>query len=95
MSIDPELFTVQYSTTCLSVLIGRNDVTFHSQCRGGVILKLMDECAGITARKHCQCLTVTAGIEATNFHNKIPLGWYYVLWGPLLEECWSCVHFIA
>ena len=71
---DPEPCSVPYSSTCLSVLIGRNDVTFGGNCRGGVILKLMDECAGITARKHCHNVTVTACIEATNFHKKIPLG---------------------
>ena len=72
--LDPKSFTVPYSDTCLSVLIGPNDVTSHGSCRGGVILKLMDECGAITARKHCQNVTVTAGIEATNFHKSIPKG---------------------
>ena len=39
-------------------------------CLGGVILKLMDECAAITAGKHCRGPTVTASMDATNFLQK-------------------------
>ena len=37
---------------------------------GGVILKLMDECAGITAAKHCRSNVVTATMDATSFLEK-------------------------
>ena len=45
---------------------------FHTV--GGVILKLMDECAGITAAKHCESTVVTAALDATNFLEKVKLG---------------------
>ena len=37
---------------------------------GGTLLKLMDECAAITAGKHCRGPTVTASMDATNFLQK-------------------------
>jgi len=59
---------------CLSFLVGVNDVTFSRHCRAGVLLKLMDECAGIVAAKHCQTNVVTACLNATNFYKMIPIG---------------------
>lgn len=61
---------------CLSVLVGANDVTMTRHCRAGVLLKLMDECAGIVAAKHCQTNVVTACLNATNFYQTIPIGTY-------------------
>jgi len=60
-------------SVCLSVLVGVNDVTFSQHCRAGVLLKLMDECAGIVAAKHCQTNVVTACLNATNFYKMIPI----------------------
>ena len=61
-------------SVCLSFLVGVNDVTFSQHCRAGVLLKLMDECAGIVAAKHCQTNVVTACLNATNFYRMIPVG---------------------
>ena len=63
---------------CLSVLVGANDVTMTRHCRAGVLLKLMDECAGIVAAKHCQTNVVTACLNATNFYQMIPIGNYMI-----------------
>lgn len=71
---DCELETVVYSQTCLSFLVGPNDVTFSKHCRGGVLLKLMDECGGIVSAKHCRSNVVTACLNATNFHKMIKIG---------------------
>lgn len=71
---DCEAETVQFSQTCLSFLVGPNDVTFNRHCRGGVLLKLMDECAGIVAVKHCRTNVVTACLNATNFYKMIQIG---------------------
>lgn len=68
--------TVAYSRTCLSFLVGQNDVTFSRHCRGGVVLKLMDECAGIVAAKHCRTNVVTACLNATTFYKMIKIGGY-------------------
>jgi len=61
-------------SACLSFLVGVNDVTFSRHCRAGVLLKTMDECAGIVAAKHCQTNVVTACLNATNFYKMIPIG---------------------
>ena len=61
-------------SACLSFLVGVNDVTFSRQCRAGVLLKMMDECAAIVAAKHCQMNVVTACLNATNFYKMIPIG---------------------
>lgn len=67
-------YTVPFSQTCLTLVVGVNDVAQTGHCKGGVILKVMDECAGIVAVKHCQNVAVTACITATNFHKLIPKG---------------------
>ena len=69
-----EPHTVGYSRTCLSHLVGVNDVTQSGHSRGGYLLKIMDECAGITAAKHCHMMAVTACLSATNFHKKVHKG---------------------
>lgn len=38
------------------------------------MLKLMDECAGIVARKHCKTNVVTVSMDATNFHSPVTRG---------------------
>ncbi|ESN97885.1 hypothetical protein HELRODRAFT_85008, partial [Helobdella robusta] len=70
----PEVHSVAYSETCLSLMVGPNDVAFGKICRGGVFLKLMDECAGIVAAKHCRNNVVTACLDATNFYTHIRIG---------------------
>lgn len=63
-----------WCSVCLSFLVGVNDVTFTRHCRAGVLLKMMDDCAGIVAAKHCQTNVVTACLNATNFYKMIPIG---------------------
>ena len=71
-SLVPE--TVEYSRVCLAFLVGPEDVGYSGHCRGGVLLKLMDECAGICSVKHCRANMVTACLHATNFHQMIKKG---------------------
>lgn len=67
--------TPGFSETCLSMMVGINDVAFGgNMCKGGVFLKLMDECAGIVAAKHCRTNVVTACMDATNFYSMIRRG---------------------
>ena len=56
------------SITELSQLLLPSDCTQSGYCRGGVLLKLMDECAGVAAFRHArQAGVVTASFEAVDF----------------------------
>ena len=71
---EPEPLTSAYTRTVLSHLVGVSDVSLGGFCKGGVMLKLIDECGAIAAVKHCQNSVVTACIETTNFHDRVPKG---------------------
>ena len=71
---EPEPLTPAYTRTVLSHLVGVSDVSLGGFCKGGVMLKLIDECGAIAAVKHCQNSVVTACIETTNFHDRVPKG---------------------
>lgn len=73
-SSDDSIHKVSQSETFLSVMVGPDDVAFGEICRGGVVLKLMDECGGIVAAKHCRTNVVTACLDATNFYAQIRKG---------------------
>ena len=47
---------------------------------GGVILKMMDECAAIAAGKHCKGPAVTASMDAMNFLHKSKQGKIAPFW---------------
>ncbi|XP_064642418.1 cytosolic acyl coenzyme A thioester hydrolase-like [Lineus longissimus] len=70
----PEQHTVQYSQTTLTHLIMPSDCAVHGYAMGGVIMKLMDECAGVVSAKHCHSNVVTASIDTINFHGKAKKG---------------------
>ena len=58
-------------------LVSPSDCSSEGEyARAGVLMKWMDECAAIVAMKHCKSNVVTAGLDATNFHMKIPRGKY-------------------
>lgn len=61
-------------------MLGVSDVGLGGFVKGGVTLKMMDECGGITAMRHCQTFVVTASIEATNFHERVPKGLWIGFW---------------
>lgn len=70
----PEQHTVQYSQTTLTHLIMPSDCAVHGYVTGGVMMKLMDECAGVVSGKHCHSNVVTASIDTINFHGKAKKG---------------------
>ena len=72
--LDLELHTPAISRSQLIHWVDMSDTTIIGHCRGGVILKLMDEVAGMVAAKHCQTNVVTASFDATNFHKKVGKG---------------------
>ncbi|XP_013411440.1 cytosolic acyl coenzyme A thioester hydrolase isoform X2 [Lingula anatina] len=77
--LDPQ--TVGYSQTTLRHLVGVVDTNSAGYVMGGVIMKLMDECAGLVAVKHCKTNVVTASMDATNFHQKVKKGSLVTLTG--------------
>lgn len=79
-----EPHTVESSRSYLSMVVGVNECTLSGVCRGGVVLKMMDECAGIVAAKHSRGPCVTACIEAINFHKRCSKGWFLRLGAELI-----------
>jgi len=44
-----------------------SDCYSNGQVQGGVVLKLMDNAAGVVAARHCRSNVVTVNIDAVNF----------------------------
>ncbi|XP_074654445.1 cytosolic acyl coenzyme A thioester hydrolase-like [Tubulanus polymorphus] len=63
----PERYTVRYSQTTLSHLVTPSDCTMYGNVAGGVLMKLMDNCAGVVAAKHCHSNVVTACVDTIDF----------------------------
>jgi len=70
----PGLHTVARAQSSLIHYVGVQDCGLHGFATGGGTMKLMDETAGICAARHCHTNVVTASMDATNFHQKIPKG---------------------
>lgn len=66
--------TVAASQSSLVQLIGPGDCSLHDFANGGVIMKLMDEVAGIVAARHCNTKIVTGSVQDLNFRRKIKKG---------------------
>ncbi|CAH1775378.1 unnamed protein product, partial [Owenia fusiformis] len=71
---EPEPYSPRFARSVLIHMIGVSDCTLQGFARGGVIMKLMDECAGLVAKRHCRTPAVTASLDAINFHKKMRLG---------------------
>ncbi|KAM4563141.1 cytosolic acyl coenzyme A thioester hydrolase isoform 2-T2 [Odontesthes bonariensis] len=80
---NPELHTVSSSQSSLIQLMGPSDCMLHDYVRGGTIMKLMDEVAGIVAARHCNTNIVTASVDAINFHRKVKKGCVVTVTGRL------------
>ena len=65
---------VSESYAVLSHLMGVTDANNVGNIHGGIIMKLVDEAAGLAAIKHSGRLSVTAGIDRMNFMFPIHLG---------------------
>jgi acyl-coenzyme A thioesterase 7 len=58
----------------LSQLVLPSDCDQFGFLRGGVLMKLMDNCAGIAAFRHCRSNVVTACVEAIDFRVPVRVG---------------------
>jgi acyl-CoA hydrolase len=70
--MDPK--PVSDSCAVLSHLMGVTDANNVGNIHGGIIMKLVDEAAGLAAIKHSGRLAVTAGMDRMNFMFPIHLG---------------------
>ncbi|HOC59019.1 MAG TPA: acyl-CoA thioesterase [Smithellaceae bacterium] len=52
----------------------QQDANLAGNVHGGVIMKLIDNTAGIVAARHCQSNVVTASIDQLNFHSPVFIG---------------------
>jgi acyl-coenzyme A thioesterase 7 len=73
--------TVRSSQSTYMYLVNLDDCDMFKNMRGGAIMKLADELAGITAFRHCKNNCVTATVDACNFNRSIPLGAYVYMDG--------------
>jgi len=58
---------VSASRAVISVAMLPQDTNPYGSIHGGVILKNMDQAAGIAAMRHCRCNVVTASIDSMSF----------------------------
>ena len=70
----PEKHTVLASQNTLASIVLPSDCTITGHLTGGSLMKKMDEVAAICSASHCRGLTVTACIDAIDFHSPITCG---------------------
>jgi acyl-CoA hydrolase len=65
---------VEESKVCLVSLMQPGQSNIYGNIHGGEIMKLMDNTAGIVARKHARTNVVTARVDKLEFHLPIHIG---------------------
>ena len=70
----PDKHTVLASQNTLASIVLPSDCTVTHHLMGGSLMKKMDEAAAICSARHCGGLTVTACIDAIDFHSSITCG---------------------
>ena len=70
--MNTHLHTYTYTCTCAYAYIYTSTYIGHVQ--GGVIMKLMDSAAGVSAVRFCKSNVVTASLGALNFKKPIFVG---------------------
>lgn len=66
--------TVRDSTVTVVQQMMHTDANLAGNVHGGVIMKLIDNTAGIVAARHSAHNTVTASIDRLDFHNPVYIG---------------------
>jgi acyl-CoA hydrolase len=69
-----QLKTPSASTSVLAHWMGVGDANSSRHVHGGVIMKLVDEAAGIAAVRHSRCRCVTASMDRMSFLVPIEIG---------------------
>jgi uncharacterized protein (TIGR00369 family) len=65
---------VRESTVVMSQLMSPQDTNIAGNVHGGVIMKLIDNAAGVVAFRHARSNAVTASIDRLDFHNAVFVG---------------------
>ncbi len=66
--------TVAESATRLNQFMNPEHANALGNVHGGVILKLCDECGGITASRHARRPAVTVAVDSMSFHEPVWVG---------------------
>jgi acyl-CoA hydrolase len=66
--------TVADTRITLAQVMNPADANFQGTIHGGVIMKLIDEAAGVSAYRFCRRRVVTAHIDQIDFHHPVQIG---------------------
>ena len=66
--------TVAYSRVTMSHMMQPQDANPEGIVHGGVVMKHIDDAAGVVALRHTRCNVVTASIDRLDFHNPAFIG---------------------
>ena len=66
--------TVAYSRVVMSHMMQPQDANPAGIVHGGVVMKHIDDAAGVVALRHTRCNVVTASIDRLDFHNPAFIG---------------------
>lgn len=70
--MDPK--PVKESVTIMSMVMGPNDANTMGNVHGGVIMRQIDNAAGVAAKRHARHNAVTASIDRLDFHHPCYIG---------------------
>jgi len=66
--------TVKDTQVVMSQVMTPQDVNRAGNVHGGVVMKLVDNAAGVVAARHAQSNVVTASIDRLDFHSPVYVG---------------------
>ena len=66
--------SVEYSRVIMSHIMLPQDTNAFGIVHGGVVMKHIDDAAGVAALRHTRCNVVTASIDRLDFHNPAFIG---------------------
>jgi len=66
--------TVEHSSVIMRHMVQPQDANLAGITHGGVVMKHIDDAAGVVAIKHTGCAVVTASIDRLDFHNPVYIG---------------------
>jgi acyl-CoA hydrolase len=66
--------TIAESRVTLSMLMGQQETNIRGNVHGGVIMKMVDEAAGICAMRHARAPVVTVAIDSMTFVEPVLVG---------------------
>jgi acyl-CoA hydrolase len=65
---------VRESSIIFSHVMLPQDANLAGNVHGGVVMKYIDDAAGVVAVRHAQCNVVTASIDRLEFHSPVFIG---------------------